>query len=77
MASEDTLAQGIAWAIAVMSRDNGPLCRSAQLLYREAGMTMADFEAAAVDDYDLSEVRKVAQWKERTKRPFNVIGPHR
>jgi hypothetical protein len=63
-----TFAQGAAWAIALMSRDDSPSCRDAQFLFNEAGLTASQYKKEGVDEYDLSEVRKVENWKLRKHR---------
>lgn len=57
-ARNDGTLDGIAWAIAICQRGGNE--GAARDLLHECGHTVADFEAAEVEDYDLSQVRLVA-----------------
>ena len=54
--TSDGFALGVAWAVAVCMRlyQEG----AGEMLAHESGLTLADFEKAGAEEYDLSQVRK-------------------
>lgn len=53
-----TLAAGYGLAVAGLARDHGE-DQLAGFLLDDSGMTLAEFEAAGMDEYDLAELRKL------------------
>jgi len=54
--------QGIGWALAEAVRFEGCSHVMAEEMYGAAGWTVAQYQTAGVEEYDLKEIRKIARY---------------